>query len=126
MNDFLLKMNFDEINYYYKSPKSLVNYSLMQSFSIIKSCIEVFAYYEITEFKAIDVKIFFEKLQLVQERNHRIFVPSEKKIIGVINCLPQSKNNIIVFDKDKYIIKAWDISGYKAEIELAYYFNRIQ
>lgn len=125
MNDCLSRMNFDEINYYYKSPQALVDYSFMQSFSIIKSCIEIFVYYEITEFTAKDIKDFFEKLQLIQQKNGRAFVPSEKKIDGVLSCcLPNSKN-IILYDNGKYEVQSWDTSGYAAEIKAAYEFGRI-
>lgn len=125
MNDCLSKMDFDEINYYYKSPQALVDYSLMQSFSVIKSCVEVFVYYGVTEFSAEDVKSFFTKLQLIQKKNGRVFIPSEKKIDGVLSCcLPESENVILCTD-GKYIVKSWNISGYKSEIELAYNLNRI-
>lgn len=125
MSDCLLKMNFDEVNYYYKSPFALVDYSLMQSFSIIKSCVEIFVYYGITEFSAYDVKCFFEKLQLIQKKNGRIFIPSEKKIDGVLSCCLPNSENIISYNNGIYTVQSWNISGYEAEINLAHSLKRI-
>ena len=76
MSSKIDKINFDEAEYFYKSPYSLVDYSSMQSFSLIKSTVEVFAFYNIDCFSAEDIKLFFEKLQLVQKRNGKFIILS--------------------------------------------------
>ncbi len=125
MDECISKINFSEVNYYYKSPYALVDYSFMQSFSIIKSCIEVFVYYGINEFTASDVKSFFEKLQLVQKKSGRVFIPSEKKIDGVLSCCLPKSENIILYTDGRYEVQSWNTSGYEYEIKSAYSLGRI-
>lgn len=126
MDNVISKINFNEVNYFYKNPLSLVDYSLMQSFSIIKSSIEIFAYYDIKKFTNNDIHCFFEKLQLLQKKNNRVFVPSLKKIDGVLKCcIMTSSNNILSYSDGFYFIENWDSRGYKYEIELAYKEKRI-
>ena len=72
MNDVIQNINFREASFFYKDEHSLVDYSQMQSFSLIKSCIEVFAYYNVVDFSAEDVKEFFSELSLVQKKNNRV------------------------------------------------------
>lgn len=120
MNDKLSVINFTEVNFFYKSPDALVDYSRMQSFSVIKSCIEVIAYYGIKEFTAQDIRDFFEELKLVQQKNNKVFIPSPKKISGVLEscimpsgCAMQEKDGVFYIDK-------WNTDGYRAELQYAY------
>lgn len=113
------KIDFYEVEYFYKSPLSLVDYTQMQSFSLIKSCIEVFAYYGITDFKSSDVKNFFQKLQLVQQKNGKVFIPSLKKVDGVLECCFAKNKNMLSFDNGVYHIVSWDSSGYGYELRAA-------
>ena len=62
MEDILSKINFSETEFFYKSPDAFVDYSNMQSFSLIKSTVDVFVYYGIRDFAAEDISRFFEKL----------------------------------------------------------------
>ncbi len=119
MSSKIDKINFDEAEYFYKSPYSLVDYSSMQSFSLIKSTVEVFAFYNIDCFSAEDIKLFFEKLQLVQKRNGKLFYPSVKKISGVLDCCIDGGKNSLEFKNGLYYIISWDSSGYGFELDAA-------
>ena len=55
MEDILSKINFSEAEFFYKSPDAFVDYSNMQSFSLIKSTVDVFVYYGIRDFAAEDI-----------------------------------------------------------------------
>ena len=110
------KIRFNEAEYYYKSEHAIVDYSQMQTYSLIKSCIEVFAYYDITDFTAVEMKAFFEKLQLVQQKNYRVFNPSVKKVSGVLDwCLTPGENYLSVKD-NIYHVEKWNTDGYKYEM----------
>ena len=113
------KINFKEAEYFYKSPHALADYSQMQSFSIIKSAIELFSYYGITDFSCRDVKAFFERLGLVQKKNGKVLIPSEKKISGVLECCLTGHGNRLSFQDGIYHIVAWDHRGYACEIRAA-------
>lgn len=113
------KIVFSEAEYFYKSPYALVDYSEIQSFILIKSTVEVFSFYGIDCFSANDVKLFFEKLKLIQKRNNRIFLPSVKKISGVLDCCIDGEKNCLEFKDGVYHIINWDDSGYGFEIEAA-------
>ena len=54
------KINFEEVEYLYKSPDTMVDYSDVVSFTLIKSSVEIFQYYGITSFSADNIKRFFE------------------------------------------------------------------
>lgn len=114
------KINYSEAIFFYKSDKAMVDYSLMQSFSLIKSCIEPFSYYGINDITAADIHKFFEKLQIVQKKNGRVFIPSEKKIRGVLDCCLEPSENYLICNNDTYHIEKWNTQGYKCEIENAY------
>ena len=119
MNSVSESINWDEVGYFYKSPDSLVDYSMMQSFSLIKSAVEVFAYYGINDFTADDMKAFFERLQLIHKRRGLPFVPSAKKISGVLECCENGGVNSLSFNGQRFHIDSWDSSGYGYEIEAA-------
>ncbi|MGN1457276.1 MAG: hypothetical protein ACI4XP_04885 [Acutalibacteraceae bacterium] len=125
MTDILCKINFDEVNYFYKSPFALVDYSMMQSFSLIKSSVEVFAYYGIVSFRSSDIRDFFQELQLVQKKNGRVFVPSPKKVDSVLECCMSDSENTISYSDGYYNIESWNTDGYKYEIASAREQNRI-
>lgn len=112
-------INFKEAEYFYKNPRSLVDYTQMQSFSLIKSCIEVFNYYNIFEFTPEQVKDFFEKINIVQAKNNRPFIPSAKKISGVMDCCLQPSDCFLEKTVTGYKIVKWNSDGYKYEIMYA-------
>ncbi len=116
MSDALSAINFDEAAYFYKNPHALVDYSQMQSFSLIKSSIEIFAYYGLHDFSAADIKAFFEKIALVQKKNQRVFVPSAKKVSGVLDCCLLPSDCCLSADGDRYHIEHWNTDGYRYEI----------
>lgn len=119
------KINFREVNYFYKDPHALVDYSQMQSFSIIKSSVEIFSYYGISDFESGDIKAFFEKLQLVQKKNGKVFIPSVKKIDGVLECCFLPSENRLSFDNGIYHIISWNHQGYQYEISAARQMNKL-
>lgn len=125
MTDILCKINFDEVNYFYKSPFALVDYSMMQSFSLIKSSIEVFAYYGIVSFRSSDTRDFFQELQLVQKKNGRVFVPSPKKVESVLECCISTSGDTLTYSDGYYHIESWNTDGYKYEIASAHEQGRI-
>ncbi len=121
----LLSIDFNEVQYFYKNPRSLVDYSQMQSFSLIKSSVEIFSYYGIPDFTAGDIRDFFEKLQLVQKKNNKVFLPSPKKIDGVLQCCLSETQNKLSFQNGIYHIVSWNHSGYRYEIEAAHAMNKL-
>ena len=104
MNSKLSKINFDDVLYFYKSPQALVDYSLMQSFSLIKSSVEVFAYYGINDFSPSDIRDFFTVIQLVQKKNNKVFIPSPKKVDSVLECCLSTNVNQLSRKEDHYHI----------------------
>ena len=116
MENRINKINFEEAEFFYKNPHSLVDYSQMQSFSLIKSSVEIFAYYNINTFAASDIKAFFEKLAVVQKKNEKVFIPSAKKVSGVLDCCLVPKGDHLSFDGEQYHIEKWNCDGYKYEI----------
>lgn len=116
MNSIVEKINFQEAELFYKSPYSLVDYASVQSFTLIKSCIELFAYYGADEFSSSDIKEFFTRLQITQKKNGRVFIPSEKKIDGVLECCLDGNKNCLEKCGDNYRIRCWETDGYGYEI----------
>lgn len=116
MNKLIEKINFNEAEFFYKNPHALVDYSQIQSYSLIKSSIELFAYYGIMDFSPSDIKEFFEKLSLVQKKNQKVFIPSSKKVSGVLDCCLTPCENYLSFDGSLYHIEKWNCDGYKYEI----------
>lgn len=125
MNDNINKLNFTEIEFFYKAPNCLTDFSQMTSFSLIKSSVEVFAYYRITSFTSTDIKEFFQKLQIIQKKNNKVFVPSPKKIDGVLQCYLSGTKDTLSFENGIYQIVSWDCSGYKYTVEAAVKTNKI-
>ena len=109
------KINFAEAELFYKSPHALVDYSLMQSFSLIRSCIEVFAYYGCVYISPDDIKEFFERIKIVKKGQSTPFIPSLKKAEGVLDCCLEGANRLSK-QGDRYHIDFWDTTGYKYEI----------
>ena len=126
MENVLGRINFDEAEFFYKSPLALVDYGNMQSFSLIKSVVEVFAYYGITDFSAEDICSFFERLQLTQKKFDRVFVPSPKKVNGVMDCCTGYGRNRLSINGSSYHIESWDSTGYGFEIKAARETGKIQ
>ncbi len=120
MNSILSKINFAEACYFYKSPDAFVDYSNMQSFSLIKSTVDVFVYYGIRDFRPEDIRDFFEQLQLVKKKNNKVFVPAPKKVSGVLECyLGEGRESLSLSENGIFHVNAWDGSGYGFEIEAA-------
>ena len=119
MSKALDRLNFNEVIYFYKSPDSFADYGSMQSFSLIRSTVEVFAYYGTTAFTAEDIRSLFEQLQIVQKKYNRVFLPSVKKISGVMECCFQPGINQLAEENGVYRIISWDSSGYGYEIATA-------
>ena len=117
MNERISKINFEDVSYFYKSPEALVDYSLMQSFSLIKSAVEIFAYYKINDIYPSDVKAFFEILQIKQQKSGKVFVPSPKKVESVLECCTGNGKNSLSKKDGFYRVETWDYSGYGFEIE---------
>ena len=126
MSDTIKKINLNEVTYFYKSPYALVDFSNMQSFSLIKSTIEIFAYYNINDFTADDVRELFVNLQLIQKKNNKVFIPSPKKISGVLDCCLSGSMNVLSSDNGIYHIVSWDSSGYGYEISAAKQTGKLQ
>ena len=116
MNNAAGKINYSEAELFYKSPYALVDYTSVQSFTLIKSCIELFAYYGAEELTPGDIKEFFTKLQLTQKKNGRVFVPSEKKIEGVLDCCLDGTENVLSLSDGVYHIVSWNTDGYRFEL----------
>lgn len=119
-------INFTEVEYFYKSPLSLVDFSILQSFSLIKSTVEVFAHYGIREFCPEDICCFFERLQLIHGDKQKVFLPTPKKVSGVLDCCLSPGKNQLSRQDGSYRIISWDSSGYGYEIEAAKSRGRIQ
>lgn len=112
-------LNFKEIEFFYKVPNCLTDFSLMTSFSLIRSSVEVFAYYNINSFTSSDIKEFFQKLQIVQKKNNKVFLPSAKKIDGVLQCYLSGTKDTLSLENGVYKIISWDCSGYGYTIQAA-------
>lgn len=119
MNNNINKLNFKEIEFFYKAPNCLTDFSQMTSFGLIRSSVEVLAYYNITSFTSSDIKEFFQILQITQSKNNRVFLPSAKKIDGVLQCYLSGTKDTLSFENEEYKIVSWDCSGYKYIIEAA-------
>ena len=117
MEDILSKINFSEAEFFYKSPDAFVDYSNMQSFSLIKSTVDVFVYYGIRDFAAEDISRFFEKLQLVKKKLNKVFLPSPKKVSGVLECYLTEGRQSLSYAHGRFHVNTWDGSGYGFEIE---------
>ena len=113
------KINFEEVEYLYKSADTMVDYSDVVSFTLIKSSVEIFQYYGITSFSADDIKRFFERLSFVRKKSGKIFVPSVKKINGVLECFLGSGvgSNVLTLENGSYKIVSWAGSGCCFEID---------
>lgn len=119
MENILNKINFHEAEFFYKSPDAFVDYSNMQSFSLIKSAVDVFLYYGIIDFTSEDICAFFEELQLVTQKHHKAFIPSPKKVRGVLECYLSSGHESLMLHNNVFHINRWAGSGYGFEIEAA-------
>lgn len=127
MNETLSIINFTEARYFYQNPLGCIDYTQMRSFNIIKSCLEIFAFYGVRDFFPSDIHDFFAELQLVQKSTGKVFVPSAKKAEGVLEYCQGSSDCCISKNSDgSYHIDKWNTVGYKAEIELAYQRGHIK
>ena len=91
MSNTIGNINFKEAEFFYKNPHALVDYSQMQSFSLIKSSVEIFAYYGINDFSPSDIKEFFD-------------------------CCLTPPGDHLSFDGSMYHIEKWNSDGYKYEL----------
>lgn len=119
MTDITQKVNMREISYFYTSPDVLIDNSGLNSFSLIRSIIEVLDYYGVKEFTAGDVYRIFKGIGMVQRSNGRIFAPSVKKISGVLECYVKDGKYSLSLHCDVFRIESWDHTGYLYEIEYA-------
>lgn len=113
----LEKINFEEATMFYKGQGSLVDYSMMADFSLIKSCIEIFNYYGVKDITAEDVCEFFRRIDIVQKKREKVFNPSEKKVSAVLDCFLDPVRNYLSLKDGIYHIEKWNSDGYKFELE---------
>jgi len=111
------KINFDEAEYFYKH-NSITDFSTTTSLGLIRSCIEVLAYYGADSFTGNDIKEFFQKIGIIQKKNGKIFVPSVRKAEGVLDCFLLGKGDRLSCRDGIYHIEQWDSTGYMYEIQL--------
>lgn len=111
------KINFEEAEYFYKH-NSITDFSTVTSLGLIRSCIEVFAYYGIDSFTGNDIKAFFEKIGIVRKKSGKIFIPSVKKTEGVLDCFLSGRGDRLSCNEGIYHIEKWDSTGYMYEIQL--------
>ncbi len=114
MTDAVLKINYPEAELFYKSPHALTDYSSVQSFTLIRSSIELFAYYNALDFSADDIKEFFSRMQI--NKNGKVFIPSVKKITGILECCMSGSENKLSENGGIYHIESWNTDGYRYEI----------
>ena len=74
------------------------------------------SYYGINDFSPSDIKEFFEKLNIVQKKNQKVFIPSSKKVSGVLDCCLTPPGDHLSFDGSMYHIEKWNSDGYKYEL----------
>lgn len=111
-------INWKEVLFFYHSPQySFTDFSEMKSFSLIKSCIEIFSYYGINDFSSDDIKNFFEKLALVQKKNVKVFLPSLRKIEGVLECYTTAGMECLQTENHLYHIVSWNTDGYRYTVQ---------
>lgn len=118
-NRTLSRINFTEAEYYYKSPHTLLDCSYMQSFGLIKSTVDVFVYYGINDFTAEDIQAFFERLQFFKKDADKAFIPSPKKISGVLECYLKDGKESLSLQDGHFYVNAWAGNGYGFEITAA-------
>ena len=113
------RIELDEVRFFYLSPDTMIDNSGLESFGLIKSSVDVLVYYGINEFSAEDIKELFEALQLVRKKTGRVFVPSVRKITGVLECYYGKNPQQLEADGERFRVVRWDCGGYKYEIENA-------
>ena len=113
------RIDLDEVRFFYLSPRTMIDNSGLASFGLIKSSVDVFVYYGINEFTAGDIRELFEALQLVRKKTGRVFVPSAKKITGVLECYYRKSSQQLELCGDVFRVVKWDCGGYRYEIENA-------
>ncbi len=108
-------MKMNEIEYYCKSDKAIINFQRLPSFIMIQEIAVILSSYGIIEFTADDVKELFVRLDMHGE-NDRSIIPSRKKITGVL--LTQPRNSIInLIEKDGvFTVTRFNDAGYRCEI----------
>ena len=108
-------INFEEVKYFYEH-NSITDFSAMTSLGLIRSSIEIFSYYGVNVFTGNDIKEFFQKAGII--RKEKIFVPSVKKIEGVLDCFLAGRGDRLSCDSGVYRIEKWDSTGYMYELQL--------
>lgn len=118
MIDFNL-LDFNEIEYYCKSERTIISFSALPSFIMIQEAVMILCAYGINEFCAEDIKELFLKVNVLLP-NGKLFKPSCKKISGVLDT--KTRNSVLDLENSggTYIIKKCNSDGYKAEIKRGY------
>ena len=111
------RINFDEAEYFYKN-NSITDFSTTTSLGLIRSCIEILAYYGVDSCTGDDIKEVFQKIGIVQKKNGKVFVPSVRKAEGVLDCFLSGKGDRLSCNNGVYHIEKWDSTGYMYEIQL--------
>lgn len=120
MNDqFQNKLNFNEINFFYNDPRSIIDHSMLVDFSLIRSIIEVIAYYDALDFTAQDISELFSIIGIHQKKRDRIFTPSPRKISAVLDCFIDKSGDNLSLSDGNYHIVSWNTDAYSAEIAAA-------
>lgn len=112
-------INLDEARFFYTSPNTMIDNSGLESFGLIRSAVDVLVYYGINEFTADDIRELFDSLQLIRKKNGRVFVPSVKKISGVLECYLGKGTFMLERSGERFRAVSWDCGGYRYEIEAA-------
>ena len=118
-SDITQMVDLGEIKHFYTSPETLIDNGNLNSFSLIRSIIEVLDYYGVKTFTAEDVHRIFSEIHMVQKSNGRIFCPSVKKITGVLECYTVKGKYSLSEENGVFRIESWDHTGYRSEIEYA-------
>lgn len=114
MLDFT-KLKINEIEYYCKSEKTVINFQLLPSFIMIQEIAVILASYGITEFTASDVKELFAALDLHNKKGRSI-LPSRKKIAGVLETQPRNSIINLTENDGVFTVTRFDDTGYLCEI----------
>lgn len=118
MIDFGL-LDFNEIEYYCKSERTIIPFSALPSFIMIQEAVMILSAYGINQFSAEDIRELFLRINVLLPSG-KVFKPSCKKISGVLDT--KTRNSVLALESNDgtYSIKRCSIDGYKAEIKRGY------
>ena len=120
MSSAIERIDLAEVDFFYHSPHAFVDYTAMQSFSLIKSTVDILVYYGITDFTPHDIRELFEHINIVTKKSGRVFLPSPKKISGVLDIFLKPGKESLSLNDGVYHVNNWNGSGYGFEIENAH------